>query len=74
MVNLEVFFAQNAIEALSTLPGVPDEFKKTIAPDLDRLVITGHSNGGQGAWWMMSHFPDRVIAGNFVHFTNFTTI
>jgi predicted esterase len=25
-------------------------------------VVTGHSNGGQGAWFISTHYPDRVIA------------
>jgi pimeloyl-ACP methyl ester carboxylesterase len=24
----------------------------------------GHSNGGQGSWYLSSRFPDRVIAGH----------
>ncbi|KAI0075479.1 hypothetical protein K474DRAFT_1691814 [Panus rudis PR-1116 ss-1] len=27
-----------------------------------RVVVMGHSNGGQGAWYLASRFPDRVIA------------
>jgi pimeloyl-ACP methyl ester carboxylesterase len=27
------------------------------------VVVVGHSNGGQGAWYLASHFPDRVVAG-----------
>lgn len=27
------------------------------------VVLLGHSNGGQGTWYLASHFPDRVIAG-----------
>ena len=26
-------------------------------------IEIGHSNGGQGAWYYMSHHPDSVIAG-----------
>jgi pimeloyl-ACP methyl ester carboxylesterase len=26
-----------------------------------RVVIVGHSNGGQGTWYMASRFPDRVL-------------
>lgn len=31
--------------------------------DPEKLFIMGHSNGGQGAWYRLSHFPDRVIGG-----------
>lgn len=28
-----------------------------------RVILMGHSNGGQGAWYMASRWPDRVCAG-----------
>ena len=28
----------------------------------DSLIVTGHSNGGQGAWHFAMHHPDHVIA------------
>ena len=28
-----------------------------------RVILMGHSNGGQGAWYMASRWPDRVLAG-----------
>jgi pimeloyl-ACP methyl ester carboxylesterase len=28
-----------------------------------RVVLMGHSNGGQGAWYTASRWPDRVCAG-----------
>ncbi|CAG8683090.1 32561_t:CDS:10, partial [Racocetra persica] len=55
---------QTAIIALEKfLPGVQKRLKPFLLPDSDRLFISGHSNGGQGAWFFMSHFPDSVIAG-----------
>lgn len=30
--------------------------------DTDRWIVTGHSNGGQGTWYAMSHRPDKVLA------------
>jgi predicted esterase len=30
--------------------------------DLERWIVTGHSNGGQGAWFISTHHPDKVIA------------
>ncbi|KAJ5381043.1 uncharacterized protein N7496_003471 [Penicillium cataractarum] len=29
---------------------------------LDKLIVAGHSNGGQGAWYFSTHFPDNVSA------------
>ncbi|ELU12464.1 hypothetical protein CAPTEDRAFT_191936 [Capitella teleta] len=28
----------------------------------DKLIVTGHSMGGHGAWHLATHYPDRVIA------------
>ncbi|KAF7725436.1 hypothetical protein EC973_009610 [Apophysomyces ossiformis] len=30
--------------------------------DPDRLIYIGHSNGGQGTWYLGTHFPDKAIA------------
>ena len=30
--------------------------------DLDRWLVAGHSNGGQGVWFIVTHQPDKVIA------------
>lgn len=32
-------------------------------PPNARVVLIGHSNGGQGTWHMAGRFPDRVVAG-----------
>ena len=33
-----------------------------LAPD-PRVLVLGHSNGGQGAWYLAARFPDRVVGG-----------
>ncbi|EKG21036.1 hypothetical protein MPH_01665 [Macrophomina phaseolina MS6] len=30
--------------------------------DTDRWLVSGHSNGGQGTWYAMTHRPDKIIA------------
>lgn len=30
--------------------------------DIDRWLVTGHSNGGQGVWYVLTHHPDKIIA------------
>ncbi|TKA63624.1 hypothetical protein B0A55_11180 [Friedmanniomyces simplex] len=30
--------------------------------DVDRWLVTGHSNGGQGVWYTLTHRPDKIIA------------
>ncbi|KAF8948106.1 hypothetical protein BGZ47_006514 [Haplosporangium gracile] len=55
----------NAIDSLAYhLPGVPEHLKSLpgIKPDPNRLFMAGHSNGGQGAWHLATHFPDKAIA------------
>ncbi|CAG8618148.1 11376_t:CDS:10, partial [Acaulospora colombiana] len=58
---------RNVHEAVETLanhiPGVPKHLNQSILPDPHKLFISGHSNGGQGGWFLLSHFPDSVIAG-----------
>ncbi|KAJ3196267.1 hypothetical protein HK101_009532 [Irineochytrium annulatum] len=53
---------EQALIALQHLHGVPENLKYELAIDLEKLVYTGHSNGGQGAWWLISHHPDRALA------------
>lgn len=33
-------------------------------PDVDtrRWIVSGHSNGGQGTWYAVTHWPDKVLA------------
>ena len=30
--------------------------------DVNRWLVSGHSNGGQGTWYILTHRPDKVIA------------
>lgn len=30
--------------------------------DINRLIVSGHSNGGQGTWYALTHHPDKIIA------------
>lgn len=55
---------QSSLEELKEMPGVPPELREGLVPDITKLVYSGHSNGGQGAWWFLSHFPDLALAGN----------
>ena len=33
-----------------------------IAPNT-KVLLMGHSNGGQGAWYLAGRYPDRVVGG-----------
>lgn len=39
------------------------KWRESPPPDYQRWLVTGHSNGGQGAWYTMIHHPDKIIAG-----------
>lgn len=30
-----------------------------------KAVVLGHSNGGHGAWYLASRYPDRVLGGSY---------
>lgn len=44
-------------------PTMSEEERQRWQFDPEKLFIMGHSNGGQGAWYRLSRFPDRVIGG-----------
>lgn len=54
------------VDAEAALAAIPVWISQTgwigPLPDTDRLLIAGHSNGGQGAWYALLHHPDRIIA------------
>ncbi|KAI9104846.1 hypothetical protein DFS34DRAFT_219605 [Phlyctochytrium arcticum] len=51
-----------ALDALHLLPGVPVEKLNDLSVSRNKLIYAGHSNGGQGAWWLASHYPDKALA------------
>uniref|UniRef100_A0A8H8CMV3 Peptidase S9 prolyl oligopeptidase catalytic domain-containing protein n=1 Tax=Psilocybe cubensis TaxID=181762 RepID=A0A8H8CMV3_PSICU len=53
-----------SLEALSKISreeirGLPESW---IIPCNSRVIIVGHSNGGQGTWYVASRYPDRILA------------
>lgn len=30
--------------------------------DIDRWIVIGHSNGGQGTWYALTHHPEKILA------------
>lgn len=52
---------------------------KGVGVDTERWLVAGHSNGGQGTWYALTHRPDNIIAaaplsayssiGNYVPYT-----
>lgn len=31
--------------------------------DIDKWLVSGHSNGGQGTWYALAHHPDKILGG-----------
>ncbi|KAF9168700.1 hypothetical protein DFQ26_002600 [Actinomortierella ambigua] len=56
---------ERAIQFLADeLPGVPKKYHGItgLHPDPKLRFMAGHSNGGQGCWFMTTHFPDKAVA------------
>jgi len=55
--------AWETINALSSILRNNNEWKKwSFKPD-SGVVIIGHSNGGQGAVYLASRYPDKILGG-----------
>ncbi|KAF9001962.1 hypothetical protein BDQ17DRAFT_1281013 [Cyathus striatus] len=57
----------SALDVWSSIAALADILSKSktwngavISPE-SPLIVMGHSNGGQGAWYLASRFPDRVL-------------
>ncbi|KAJ8610665.1 hypothetical protein MRB53_038444 [Persea americana] len=49
--------------AIAAIPQwILDNDWKGPSADLQRWLVVGHSNGGQGAWYALTHRPDDVMA------------
>lgn len=56
--------AADAFTAVTALHDIVCEgFANWVYPRDTKVIVMGHSNGGQGAWYMASRWPDRVKAG-----------
>jgi hypothetical protein len=55
--------AWDAVEALNAILESRELFAPWKIRSKAPVILVGHSNGGQGAWFLASRFPDRVLAG-----------
>ncbi|CAO3653058.1 unnamed protein product [Mucor hiemalis] len=39
-----------------------DDDREWVIGNKDRLILLGHSNGGQGVWHLTTHYPDKITA------------
>ncbi|KAJ3539241.1 hypothetical protein NMY22_g4823 [Coprinellus aureogranulatus] len=51
-----------SVSALSDILQANDAWKEQSFPRDTKVVLIGHSNGGQGVWHLSTRFPDRVVA------------
>ena len=59
--------AFSSVTALSDILSANCKWKKWGFDPDTRVVLMGHSNGGQGAWYMAARWPDRVCGGAYTH-------
>ncbi|KAI0028355.1 hypothetical protein K488DRAFT_89825 [Vararia minispora EC-137] len=54
--------AWSTVSALRKILASRSEWFGWRLPEDEKVVLIGHSNGGQGTWYFMSRWPDRVLA------------
>ncbi|OSD02781.1 hypothetical protein PYCCODRAFT_1495213 [Trametes coccinea BRFM310] len=53
--------AWSAVDALSQILDERVQWQEWAVSPKTKVLLMGHSNGGQGAWYIASRFPDRVV-------------
>jgi len=52
--------AWSTVDALASISKRDDKWH-SLCVNPRKVIILGHSNGGQGAWYLASRYPDRVL-------------
>jgi len=52
-----------SVEAATVLLAGNEKWKDWTIAANTQVFLLGHSNGGQGAWWIAERYPDRVAGG-----------
>ena len=55
------------MDALGDILTGREEWKKWGLTTETKVLLMGHSNGGQGVWYVAARYPDRVIGGTCRH-------
>jgi len=58
--------AWGSLAALTQLLSSNAQWAAWTIPEDARAVVIGHSNGGQGTWYLSARYPDRILAGTFL--------
>ncbi|PIL23730.1 hypothetical protein GSI_13480 [Ganoderma sinense ZZ0214-1] len=53
--------AWSAVEALCDILASREEWNRWSLAPKTKVLVMGHSNGGQGAWYVAARYPDRVV-------------
>ncbi|PCH38714.1 hypothetical protein WOLCODRAFT_97559 [Wolfiporia cocos MD-104 SS10] len=54
--------AWSTVDALYAIVASRESWHLYMLAENTRVLVLGHSNGGQGAWYIASRYPDRVAA------------
>lgn len=55
--------AWSSVEALHSILDRRDEWCEWGFTSQSKVLLMGHSNGGQGAWYLAARNPDRIVGG-----------
>ena len=55
--------AWGVVDALGDILASREEWNQWGLAPQTKVVLMGHSNGGQGAWYVAGRYPDRVLGG-----------
>ncbi|OBZ75861.1 hypothetical protein A0H81_04588 [Grifola frondosa] len=53
--------AWGTVDALRSILNSQNQWRGWTLEQHTRVLVVGHSNGGQGAWYLASRWPDRVV-------------
>ncbi|KAI0822633.1 hypothetical protein BC628DRAFT_1326905 [Trametes gibbosa] len=53
--------AWETVDALHDILEAHNEWQKWAIAPSSQVMLMGHSNGGQGAWYLAARYPDRVV-------------
>ncbi|KAL1709962.1 hypothetical protein EV121DRAFT_275862 [Schizophyllum commune] len=58
---LEAWRSVDSLVAILKARGITAQVNPKSISEKPKALLVGHSNGGQGAWYLASRFPDRVV-------------